>query len=86
MTIRQLTQVLNELPHDFADCEVEFGSQLITNRDGAMMWLDKEIAAVYANPDRGDVTLCGSDVAGYLDANEKKRQHLRLIPVFQHGK
>lgn len=84
MTIRQLTQVLMELPSEFMECEVEFGSQL-TNREGIMMWLDQAITAIYANPDREDVVLCSKDVGDYLTSQpEKLRQNLRLIPIFKN--
>ena len=83
MTIRQLTQVLNEIPAEFMDCEVEFGSQL-TDLGGHMMWLDKAITSVYANPDRDDVVLCSKDVGDYLCRQDKFKQHLRLIPIFKN--
>ena len=81
MTVRQLAQVLTELPQEFSDCEVEFGSQL-TERDGEMLWLDKAICSIYANHDRGDVVLCSSDVGNYLESQDKFKPHLCLIPIF----
>lgn len=81
MTIRELTQTLNEIPAEFMDMEVEFGSQL-TSRDGDMIWLDQAITAVYANPDRGEVVLCSRDVGRFL-ADGDKAIFLRLIPVLK---
>lgn len=81
MTIRQLTQTLNELPPEFTDHEVVFGHDL-SERHSLPGWTDRGFTAVYAHPDRGEVVLCSHEVGQFL-ADSDKREYLRLIPVFR---